>query len=317
MRIVLVTCTALALGCSALIEVDAHQCAKHAQCVEADLGDRCESGVCVEAARGCKGETCESSVRTPDSVCASDRHCSEDAAPRCLRGVCVSEELAALWICEPEPEPEPTESGPVEYSFDVIEFRSGKPPGNLVASACRSNDADCSDPLATFEDEAGTGHVQFELPSGFLGFIQVESDALPALSYLSKPIRRDTVGRVLPVSAPSTVELLATIDGTTVDPDKGIALLEAFDCTDTPAGGVHFEESRGTAHPFYIVNHTPNSDITTSVLDAENNVADGGFLNLDPGFITFTARLGVDGPVLGEFNARVRAGAITFVDMYF
>lgn len=298
-----------------MIEVDGHQCDSHAQCVEADLGDRCENHVCVAVARGCTGDDCGTSASAATGACASDRHCRDRAAPRCLRGACVSDEVAERWICDPEPEP--TESGPVDYSFDVVEFRSGKPPGNLVASACRSNDADCSDPLATFEDEAGTGQVRFELPSGFLGFIEVESDAMPALSYSSKPIRTDSIGRVLQVSAPSTVELLATIDGTTVEPDKGIALIEAFDCSGTPAGGVHFEESRGTAHPFYIVNHTPNSDITTSVYDPENNVADGGFLNLDPGFITFTARLGEDGPVLGEFNARVRAGAFTFVDMYF
>jgi hypothetical protein len=46
-------------------------------------------------------------------------------------------------------------------------------------------------------------------------------------------------------------------------------------------------------------------------------VANGGFMNVEPGFVTFTARYGVGGPVLGSFNVAVRASTFTFVDMYF
>jgi hypothetical protein len=314
MRFVVVTCALGSTACSALITVDEHQCSSNAQCVAAELGNRCERNICVTRAASCKGSECANAVAAA-SDCASDRQCKQPDAPRCMRGTCVGEDIAERWLCEDEPEA--SESDTVQYSFDVLEFVSRKPPANLVAAACRTSDADCSDPLSRFTDEAGTGEVKLELPNGFLGFIEVTSDALPALSYVTKPIRHDQKGRTLQVSAASTVELLATIDGSVVDPEKGVALLEAFDCAGKPAGGVHFEESRGTAHAFYIVNHAPNSDITASVYDAENDVADGGFLNLDPGFITFTARLGKDGLVLGEFNARVRASAITFVDMYF
>jgi hypothetical protein len=48
-----------------------------------------------------------------------------------------------------------------------------------------------------------------------------------------------------------------------------------------------------------------------------DNTADGGFINLAPGFITFRAHLGVDGLELGRFNAQIRANTITYIDLSF
>lgn len=232
-----------------------------------------------------------------------------------MRGACVSEAIAERWLC-PAPEA-PQASDSIRYSFQVLEFVSRMPPANIVVLACRTQDVNCANPIAQFEDESGEGFVELTLPSGFSGFFEVRSDALTALSYLTKPLTRDLQDRDLQVSSMSTLELLATLDNTVFEPAKGLALVEAFDCTGTPSGGVHFQESKGTSKPFYIVNHIPNSDATVSVYDEVNGVADGGFINLEPGFVTFTARWGVDGPVLGEFNAHVRESTITFVDMYF
>lgn len=232
-----------------------------------------------------------------------------------MRGACVSDAIADRWSCA-APEA-PQTSGSVQYSFQVVEFVSRMPPGNVVVLACRTNDVKCANPVARFDDETGDGFVELTLPSGFSGFFDVQSDALPALSYLTKPLTRDLQDRDLQVASRSTLELLATLDDTVFEPEKGLALVEAFDCSGTPSGGVHFQESKGTAKPFYIVNHIPNSDATVSVYDEVNGVADGGFINVEPGFVTFTARWGVDGPILGEFNAHVRESTITFVDMYF
>lgn len=250
--------------------------------------------------------------------CLEDSQCKDRDEPRCMRGSCVSEALAERWLCEqPEPSDEEDSSSVVHYSFQVLEFVSRKSPGHLVVLACFTNDVSCSNPVDRFEDEKGDGLVELTLPIGFSGFFEVRSDALPALSYLTKPLRQDLRDRDLPVSAQSTVDLLAKIDNTVFEPDKGIALLEAFDCSGTPAGGVHFRESKGTSKPFYIIDNTPNSDATLSVHDSIHDVADGGFINVEPGFVTFFANWGVDGPLLGKFNAQVREGTITFVDMYF
>jgi hypothetical protein len=288
--------------------------------VSSGLGDRCVAHVCVQQEPTCSGKSCGNPDGGTDTdnpsngMCESDNQCGGDSSPRCMNGACVSEELASRWMCESQEAPEL--SGTVHYSFHVVEFVSRTAPMNIVATACRENDVGCTAPVGTFTDTKGTGLVEFDLPMGFLGFFEVMSDATPALSYLTKPVMVDTVDRDLQVPSPSTVQLLAAIEGLVWEPTKGMALVEAFDCSGTPAGGVQFTESKGSSTPFYIVDHTPNRDATVSVYDMVNNVADGGFINIQPGFVTFTARWGVDGPMLGSFNAHVRAGTVTYVDMY-
>lgn len=312
-------CVVAISGCSALIGVSEKQCNTNAECVKADLGDRCVEHICVESSASCRGSECGAAdggtgSEEESSMCKSDDECTKGASPRCMNGGCVSEELAARWLCEQEEAP--MESGTVHYSFHVVEFVTRTPPKNITAKACRTNDVGCVDPEGTFMDMDGTGLVQFDLPIGFSGFFEVYSDAVPALSYLTKPVLKDTMDRDLQVPSPSTVQLLAAIEGLVWESTKGMALVEAFDCSGTPAGGVQFTESKGSSTAFYIVDHQPNREATVSVYDMMNDVADGGFINVQPGFVTFTANWGVDGPSLGSFNAHVRAGTVTFIDMY-
>lgn len=232
-----------------------------------------------------------------------------------MRNACVSQTVADLFLCQQEPPP--IDSTPVKYSFQVVEYVKRAPPANISARACWGNDVKCVEPIQPVRISQDNGKVEFELPRGFLGFFEVHSDALPALSYVTKPIQVDTVDRPLQLSSPETFMSLAMADGAEVDESKGVALLEAFDCTGTPVGGVHFEASVGGVRPFYIVNNVPNSDVSVSSLDPVHKVADGGFLNVEPGFVTFTARYGVGGPTLGHFNVAVVRGTFTFVDMYF
>jgi len=303
----------LGTGCSALIDVAGTQCDTDSQCSSQGLGDRCEQHVCVSATSEQPKGTLDSAVKA--GRCSRDQDCPS-GQPRCMRSQCVTPDVAEMFVC-PAPEKPAADSGTVKYAFKVVEFVSRKPPENLSAIACRSNDVGCGKPWGPVTDADGDGVLELQLPRGFLGFVEVKSAALTALSYLTKPLLVDTVDRDLQVSAHETVKLLAMYDNTTFDESKGIVLLEAFDCKGMPVGGVHFTESKGSATPFYIVNHVPNSDVSESVYDSVNNVADGGFLNVPPGFITFSARYGVEGPLLGEFNASVRANTITYIDMYF
>ncbi|HKU38485.1 MAG TPA: hypothetical protein VJR89_10070 [Polyangiales bacterium] len=299
-----------AAGCSLLVDASDPQCDSNADCVASGLGARCEQRVCVgRAASRSDG------VSSAPSSCLSDSQCKNRDAPVCMRGTCVSQDLAERWLCEPREAVD--ESQVIHYSFQVLEFISRKSPGNVKVLACRTNDVSCQNPVASFVDQKGDGLVELELPAGFSGFFEVKSDAVTALSYLTKPLTHDLRDRDLQVSAPTTLKLLAMTDGTEFDEDRGLALVEAFDCSGTPAGGVHFEESKGSSKSFYIIDNTPNSAAELSVYDPIHDVADGGFINVEPGFVTFRARWGVDGPVLGEFNAQVRANTFTFVDMYF
>jgi hypothetical protein len=163
----------------------------------------------------------------------------------------------------------------------------------------------------------GTGDIELELPYRFSGFLEVHSsDALTALWYFTEPLLEPRVAKDLLVPAPSTVAVLASVTGFALESNKGIVILEAFDCEGVARGGISFEESKQGALPFFIVDELPNSEANVTVRDDMNDIAIGGFLNAAPGFTLFTARLGVDGPKLGEFNANVRASTVTYLDIH-
>jgi hypothetical protein len=299
----------LIAGCTAIIDVTGKQCDTSSECVSQKLGDSCVAHLCVESAAMGGGDAGATGMCIKDDECAAK-------TPRCMNGSCVSDEVAARWICAEDPTQ--YSSTTVKYSFHVLEFVSRKPPKNLTVRACAQNDVGCNPGLAQFEDTSGNGDVELDLPAGFLGYFSVRSsETLDALSYLTVPVREDTHDRDLQVVAPDTLKLLALTSGVEFDATKGLALVEAFDCSKMPAGGVHFTESRGVATPFYIVDRVPSKDATVSSFDMDNNVADGGFVNIPADFITFSAYLGVDGPLLGKVNAHVRANTVTFIDMYF
>jgi hypothetical protein len=266
--ILLLWATSLA-SCTALLSLGDKQCNQSADCVSAQLGDRCVDHACVYS----------------DSSCG--------------------------------PLPEATQPM-VTYGFKVVDFLTKETPANVVVNACRNSDAACAQPVATWTDTAEHGgNATFMLPAGFFGYFAITSDALPALLYVTQPITRDSENRDVPVLSTGTVQLLASLAGFDYDTGKGLALLEALDCSGAPQGGVQFKESRGTADQFYLIDQNPSPDAQLTKYDPTDNTADGGFINLDPGFITFSAYLGVDGMSIGSFNAQIRANTITFIDMHF
>jgi len=312
--VVWLVCAAVISSCSALIHTDERQCKHDLDCVTAKLGTTCVDQVCIMEEE-CQGETCSmSNASASEGTCDTDKECKSAASPRCWNKKCVSNDVANRWICSDD---QTIKGATVRYGFHIVDFLSRQPPNNVVARACRNSDVGCAEPVATFTDMDKTGHAQFELPTGFFGFFEVTSDSLPTVLYVTKPITRNTLNRDLPVLTPDTVQLLAGAVGYPYDSKKGLALLEALDCSDTPAGGIQFSIVGGSADQFYVVDQVPSRDAKISQYDVTNNTANGGFLNVPPGFVTFGAHLGVDGLQLGTFNARIRANAITFIDMHF
>lgn len=306
--------TATLTSCSLLVHTSERQCKTDSECVDSKLGSRCMNQVCVAPA-DCMGDSC--GVMSPpllEGPCANDQDCKDSQAPRCLSKTCVSREVGERWICTADDQT--VRSATVRYGFHIVDYLSRLPPKNIVVKACRSNDVGCEEPVGTWVDNEGTGHAQFDLPSAFFGFFDIQSDSLPTLLYVTKPIVKHTLNRDLPMLTAETVQLLAGVVGFTYDNSKGLALLEALDCSDTPAGGIHFTMN-GMADSFYVVDQVPSREAKLTQYDEVNNTANGGFLNVSPGFVTFGARLGVDGLELGSFNARIRGDTITFVDMHF
>jgi len=300
-------------GCTPLLSLGDKQCNSNADCTSASLGDTCVDHVCVDNG-SCQGAACYAGdAGGPGGSCTMDKQCAA-STPRCLHGTCVTSDVYERFSCSAVPD---ATQAQVKYGFKVVDFLSKKPPSKAVVKACRNSDVGCAEPVATWSDSGNTGVASFTLPAGFFGFFEIMSDAVPALLYVTQPITQDAENRDVPVLSTSTVQLLAQLAGFPYDASKGLALLEAMDCAGMPQGGVQFKASRGTADQFYLIDQVPSKDAQLTQYDPTDNTADGGFVNLDPGFITFSAHLGIDGAELGSFNAQIRANTITFIDMHF
>lgn len=308
-------------GCSALIDVGGDQCSLDRDCDGLGFEATCEQGICVRSevsAATCDGGSCETaSDASPEpsplgGSCVGSLRCEEGLY--CFKDQCVIEDELSRFICRMSA---PTPIDSVRFTMPVRDFVTDMPLTDMVVRACLETDVSCDDPVAMFEDTAGTGDLALELPYGFAGYLEVQSpDVLTSLWYFTKPLYVDTSAKVLKAVAPATLELLAAITSNTVDASKGIVIMEAFDCDRTAVSGVHFEESKADAVPFYIIDGLPNTESTITVHNEQDNQAAGGFLNATPGFTRFFARIGIDGPQLGSFNANVKANTVTYIDIH-
>lgn len=316
-RVVGLLCAPLLGSCLLLIDTTERQCKTNADCTSADLGTMCVEQVCVSA--GCQGDSCTSTEPSRDGKCENDAQCA-DSTPRCLNETCVSSQVGAQWICQAEDMVRTNNM--VRFSFHIIDFLSRQPPKNIVVNACLSHDVACAEPVSMYVDSDGTGHAQLEIPAGFVGFFEVKSESLTTLLYVTKPIWKNTSSQDLPILSMDALKLTAQITLLTIDPSTGLALLQALDCSDTPAAGVSFKlrgEGTETANSFYMVDQIPSLDAKLTTYDQISKAATGGFINVKPGFVFFSAYVGAseNAPLIGEFNAVIRANTITYIDMHF
>ena len=287
-------------GCSALINVSDKQCSADAECVSAGLGTMCVDHVCKDP--------------EGDTTCTSDKQCGMGTTPYCMRGTCVDEDLAQRFLCAADTPA--THPATINYKVDVVYYQTTMAPKGLVVRACASADPDCTRPY-TYTDTEGLGHVELDLPYGFVGFFELMSDATPSYSYISKPLTQDTKDRMIHLPNASQIDTLAAVSGVAVEPSKGVILVEAFDCMGEPQAGVHFTESTNTSTPFYMVTGLPSKTAQTSVYNPGSDSADGGFVNVQAGSVLLTASWSTDGPTIGSANIVVRPGTMTYVDMHF
>lgn len=263
------------------------------------------------------GDSLESPGRASDRRATPELDASVPAESdrRCVGDMCEDSQLDARWLCPMDAMSVRTDT--VRYSVSVVDFVSGMPRTNIEAKACRNSDLSCEDPVATFVDSGQTGQVQLELPTGFVGFLELTSDAVDTLLYLMKPIVRNTIDRDITVPTLETIDLLASLLEYTWDMDKGLVVLEVLDCAETPQSGIHFECSEG-GDGFYMVNGIPFKSEQMTMYDPETNTAEGGFINVPPGLARFSAKLGVeaDATLLGSLNVQIRPRTLTIIELY-
>jgi hypothetical protein len=171
--------------------------------------------------------------------------------------------------------------------------------------------------VATFVDSAQTGQVQLDLPTGFVGFLELTSDAVDTLLYVSKPIVENTRERDITVPTLDTINLLANLLEYTWDMDKGLVVLEVLDCSENPQSGIHFDCHAG-GDGFYMVDGIPFKTEHMTMFDAADNTAEGGFINVPPGFVQFSAQVGIDPDAtrLGSMKVQIRARTLTIIELH-
>jgi len=288
-------------GCSFLIEVDGDQCQADSECLQSGLGTTCDQGVC------------SSPGKVGDGSCGSTQDCSE--AETCFKGQCAPSDLVDPFVCE-RAQGDP--STPVSLTMRIRDYLSQAPVSGLVLRACGAADVLCQAPVATGEDIDGSANVTVEVPSGFAGFLDLTAkDITETLFYFGRPLV-ENIDKTLLLSGPSAVDglaALALLEGVTIDRSMGIVFAQAFDCDGKAAGKIHFEASQDV-NTFVVVNGLPSLDAQLTVRDEATNAAGAGFFNLVPGFEFFTARLGTNGPKVGEYNAQVRSAGITSLEFH-
>ena len=238
-----------------------------------------------------------------------------ESATSCVDTMCQESKLDARWLCPVSAMSARADT--VRYSVRVVDFVSGMPRQDLKAKACRSRDLRCEDPVATFVDTKQTGQVQLELPNGFLGFLELTSDAVDTLLYVTKPIVEDTNDRDITVPTLETIDLLASLLEYTWDMEKGLVVLEVLDCSEQPQSGIHFECHAG-GDGFYMVNGIPFKSEQMTMFDPMNNTAEGGFINVPPGLAQFSAQLGIeaDAMQLGTLKVQIRPRTLTIIEVH-
>jgi hypothetical protein len=303
-----------AAGCSVLVNVDKVQCSIADDCVRLGLPGSCIQGACsgTSAAPSACDDDCPNEVE-PGS-CKTDSECSASGSV-CFKTGCANADTVAAFRCKPAmPGAAPPEQ--LTYGLRVREFVTQQAPKRMTILACRPNDVSCENPVARYVDDAGSGDVSLQLPYGFQGFLDLRSDDIVTeLFYFTKPYT-EPKSRLLLVATPQTVEILVGAAGYVSDPSRGLVIVEGYDCAGQAASGISFGDSDRGGARFYLINSAPNFESAVTARDEVSDLALGGFFNAVVGFTRISARIGEDGPLLGEFNVNVRPNTITYLEIH-
>lgn len=240
----------------------------------------------------------------------------------CAAAACMPDcATDVLWACVGNyvwPAPQ-GDSAVVRYQ--VLDFVSLKPVVGLSVKACDRRDPDCHGSFDSgFTD--GSGHIELEVPmlekstygigeSGFDGFLLVEGEGFPpTYRYQSRPI-------IGPSDSSFSLATLATIAASAqtvhapLDPERGILIIEAWNCVETRAAGVRFEVDTADEQStgFYFAGGLP------AKLEATTSAGMGGYINLRPGLTTVRVVDTATNREVARSSAHVHAGGLTVLGM--
>jgi hypothetical protein len=271
-----------AFGCSLSLDVDdKQQCSKNADCTA--RGSAFAGSVCI------------------DSWCQPPPPPPPD--PK--------------WVCLGKPAPI-GKAGTYKVKVHVQAIAPAGPIKDATVKTCTKVDPTCGAPLnaATIPITDANGDAEVEVTAtttGFSGFLLVEQPAfMPGLYFFNPPVREES-------QTPVTVQLasvaLATgltgllAPGAKPEPDRGIVLLNAFDCTGKAAAGVTFttDAMDDVTIPYYVVGGAP-----VRTAKATDTAGFGGFINMPATFFDLTGRVAASGAEITTISLFVRPGTVTY-----
>ena len=200
----------------------------------------------------------------------------------------------------------------------VQDILTQQPMAQVEARLCRRTDVNCSEPQSPVVLSDERGLVRFDVENedpvqGFTGYARLtRNDLMPALYFFNPPIEGST--EMLPVQLLrlSVVGALTQQVGVSLNFERGVVLLSAFDCRNEPAAGVTVttDDPSNVSELFYSVGGLPQATATST-----DDSGYAGLINVPPGKLSITGRLMPTRRVLGTINLLVGPGSITYSRM--
>jgi hypothetical protein len=220
------------------------------------------------------------------------------------------------WNCLGVPDQRATPTV-VKYDGSVSLVPNGELVENAVLRVCKGDDDTCADPLVP-PIYSPDGHVTFEVPGGFNGYLELESPtAMPGRVEMVRPIGRMRLLPELKVIKRETFAAFATAGKVAIDPDLGHVMFWVEDCGGQRASGVAIrviEGPEGNAaqlSPKTAAYYAVASRLPSIGLGQTDSTGGGGIINLPPVFWTFEAYLVADQRHIATVAARIRPGQVT------
>jgi len=243
--------------------------------------------------------------------CSQDSDCTnrgpEFAGSVCSAGLCGPD---PHWSCGTL-----TPSAVPAYKLtmhlqDAVDSKISLP--GVRAQLCRKLDVDCANPIGATVTSDGDGWLGMQVEAGFDGYVQLtDTKIAPSLYFLTPPKSGDLELPMVPLaSPPSARQIVVAASGKSWLPDRGIVLVNAFDCQNQTAGGITFSlagTSDASAAIFYLVNNFPTTDGT-----ATDATGYGGLVNVPAGVATIAATLGPGGRKVSTTTVLIRPGYVSY-----
>lgn len=260
--------------------------------------------------------SCSLSMDANRDQCVVDTDCAargvEFAGSICVDSWCTPE---PKWSCLDARPSVTSVSDRLAITLRVQDILTQQPMVGVQVQLCRRADVNCDAPPAAPAMSDQRGIARFEIPSedpvqGFTGFARfARDDIMPGLYFFNPPLEGASDVPPIQLLRLAVVGALTQQVGASLNFERGLVLLSAFDCRDEPAAGITLttDDPSELSELFYSVDGLPQATATST-----DNSGYAGLINVPPGKLAITGRLKLNRRVVGTVNLIVRPGSITY-----